>query len=122
MLHNKVLLVEDDDLSCFMMEEMLEELGLPFEVARNGQDCVDVLTKRPGEFTSVLMDIHMPVKTGVEALADIRSAPNNPPKDLFVVAVTADIAWHSETTAKAQGFNTVLAKPVSMSGLEKVLT
>ena len=122
MLLNKVLLVEDDDLSCFMMEEMLEELGLPFEVARNGQDCVEMLTERPHEFNSVLMDIHMPVKTGVEALAEIRSAPNDPPRDLYVVAVTADSAWHSESVAKAQGFNTVLPKPVSMSGLEKVLT
>jgi len=121
MTHAHVLLVEDDDMSRFMMSECLETLGFSFEVARDGQECIDILMARPDAFQTVLMDIHMPRKTGLEALSEIRNQGSDPPKNIRVVAVSADVDWHDTKKAQCAGFNDVLPKPVRLSRITEVL-
>ncbi|MGB1208762.1 MAG: response regulator, partial [Paracoccaceae bacterium] len=104
-----------------MMGEMLEMLGMVFEVAKNGSECMERLKANPDRFNTILMDIHMPEKSGVEALADIRGRRDDPPRNMHVVAVTADTAWHDEHRARAAGFNSVLPKPVNMAGVKRAV-
>ena len=121
MAHPHVLLVEDDDMSRFMMSELLETLGFSFEVATNGRECIDMLSHRPDAFGAVLMDIHMPKMTGLEALSEIRRQDSDPPKNIRVVAVSADLDWQNVEKAQRAGFNDVLPKPVRMNKITEVL-
>lgn len=116
-----VLLVEDDEMSRFMMSELLENLGVAFETAKNGEECLDILRARPDDFGTVLMDIHMPKKTGLEAVSEIRANETDPPKNIRVIAVSADVGWHDVRKARAAGFSDVLPKPVRMSKISAVL-
>ena len=69
----RVLLVEDNEINCEIMEFMLEEAGAQVATANDGKSAVDVFTaSAPGTFDCVLMDLMMPVMSGYEASRVIR--------------------------------------------------
>jgi len=72
----KVLLVEDDHSTQFMMAEMLDAVGVEFEVANDGQECIDKLGSDAARFDAVFLDIHMPRKSGLDALLEIHKRPS----------------------------------------------
>jgi CheY-like chemotaxis protein len=117
----KILLAEDDALTRFMMSEMLEELDLEFDTCADGAQCVDLVQTNPDVYGLILMDIHMPNRTGIEAMNLIRGAYAHPPRDIPIVAVTADQSWQDSKRVKDAGFTDVLSKPVSFVGLEDQL-
>ncbi len=121
MSDSKVLLVEDDDLTQFMMGEMLDAFGVCFEVANDGQECIDMLAEDAGRFDAILLDIHMPKKSGLDAISEIRSHKNNPPRGMRVLALTADPAWHDKERVRKAGFNDVISKPVTMEKIRAAL-
>jgi len=84
----KVLLVEDDHSTQFMMAEMLDAVGVEFEVANDGQECIDKLGSDAARFDAVFLDIHMPRKSGLDALLEIRSDTKDPPKNIHIIALT----------------------------------
>ncbi len=118
----KVLLAEDDDLARFMMSEMLDELGFDFDSCADGIECVDRVISEPNSYALVLMDIHMPNRTGIEAAQMIRAIQSDPPNNLPIIAVTADRNWQNPKRASEVGFTDVLPKPVSMNSLSAQLS
>ncbi len=117
-MRNKILLAEDDALTRFMMSEMLDELEFDYDVCKNGEECIQMVSASPGTYALVLMDIHMPQKTGIEATKDIRAADSDPPRSIPIVAITADQHWQNPARCNAAGFDDVMPKPVSMNELE----
>lgn len=113
----KVLVVEDDPLSAFMMEELLETLGLEAELARSATECLALLEDDPNSFALVLMDIHMPDMTGDQAVIRLRATDTHPPRDVPVVAVTADPVWSDPSRRQTVGLTDYLAKPVDVEAL-----
>lgn len=118
-MNTKVLLVEDDAITRFMMTEMCSELGYACETVACGQECIDRLEVDPSGIDLILMDIHMPRVSGLDANTHIRNAETDPPKNLPVVAVTADEHWHNVHRCRAAGFNDVLPKPVTLERLRQ---
>lgn len=116
----RVLIVEDDVLSSFMMEELCIALGITAEVVNSGEACLATLARRPMDFDLVLMDIHMPELSGAEAIQEIRKAHYHPPRDIPIVALTADQRWASVKLREEHGINGYLAKPVSPDALMSV--
>lgn len=113
----KILVVEDDPLSAFMMEELLTTLGIMVEVTRSAEDGLERLHADPGGFTLVLMDIHMPDMTGDQAVIRLRQTDAHPPRNIPVVAVTADPVWADPTKRQTVGLTDYLAKPVDVEAL-----
>lgn len=120
MTSSTVMIVEDDELSSFMMSELLSTLGVDVETASSGAECLDRLSTEPGKFGLVLMDIHMPVQTGDQTTAKIRSFGQHPPKNLPVVAVTADPVWSDESRRESVGLDDYLPKPIAAQELANV--
>ena len=120
-MKKKVLLVEDDPASRFMMTEMLEDLGYQSVCAENGQMGVDAARDMAAEIGLILMDIHMPVKSGDEAIGEIRRMESDPPRSVPVFAVSADHVWQDKVRASAHGFNGTVSKPVRLAALREVL-
>lgn len=116
---NKVLLAEDDRLTRFMMSEMLAELDCDFDICENGDQALGMVIENPAEYALILMDVHMPVVTGVEAMTRIRAVAQNPPRDIPIVAVTADQQWQNSSKCVRAGFDDVLPKPISLDNLRK---
>ncbi len=121
MAGSRVLLVEDDEITQYMMGEMLSAAGVLYEVANDGQECLDILNDRPDQFDAILLDIHMPKKSGLAAVSEIRTHSEDPPRGIYVVAVTADTAWHSVDRARKVGFDDVISKPVTMDKIKSKL-
>ena len=67
-----LVIAEDEEELREMLVEQLEVLGLEILTAPNGQDALDVITQR-NDIDGILSDINMPVMTGLQLLAEIRS-------------------------------------------------
>ncbi len=69
----RVLLVEDNEINCEIVEFMLKDAGAEVVTANDGKAAVDVFVQSaPGTFDCVLMDLMMPVMSGYEAARVIR--------------------------------------------------
>ena len=110
---HKVLLIEDDEFTRFMMREIISGLGVEVEIASNGDEGCKLLEKQPGEFGLVLMDLHMPVMSGIDATNKIRNEVDDPPRQVPIIAVTADVTYHNTSRVEELGMNGYTSKPVS---------
>lgn len=115
-----VLVVEDNPVNATVNRLMLERMGVPVVVARNGRQALEELKNH--RFRLVLMDISMPEMDGVEATRIIRSGKEehidaNTP----IVALTAHTLDGDETEFRQAGMDQVLSKPVSLDQLQTVV-
>ena len=109
----KILLVEDDYFTRFMMQEIIDTLGIAVDIAENGQEGCDQLDLYPGDYGLVLMDIHMPKLSGVDATRLIRESPIDPPRNVAIIAVTADAQYHDASVVSKYGMDGYIAKPIT---------
>ncbi|KAM9907758.1 hypothetical protein OXX69_006302 [Metschnikowia pulcherrima] len=65
-----VLVVEDNSINQAILGAFLRKHKIHYQIAKNGQEAVDKW--RTGGFHLVLMDIQLPVKSGIEATKEIR--------------------------------------------------
>ncbi len=108
-----VLLVEDNDFNRDIAAEVLNELGISFTVAVNGQEAVDLVMARP--FDLVLMDIQMPVMDGLTATKLIRADSRF--RSLPVLAMTAHAMTGDRERSIDAGMNDHITKPISFDEL-----
>ena len=88
------------------------------EFAFHGQEALDILETQ--SFDVILMDIHMPVKDGIETTLEIR-ASGKPWADTVIVALTADPDFQQKRVCRNIGMNDALSKPVKRKDLLDVL-
>ncbi|CCE85420.1 Piso0_005016 [Millerozyma farinosa CBS 7064] len=65
-----VLVVEDNAINQAILGAFLRKHRISYQIAKNGQEAIDKW--RSGGFHLVLMDIQLPVKSGIEATKEIR--------------------------------------------------
>lgn len=102
----KILIAEDNDSNFVLMTYILKKF-YQFDRARNGQEAVEMVDK--DQYDIVLMDIKMPVMTGLEATKLIKAKY----PDLPVVALTANAFDSDRQAAVEAGCDDFLSKPVS---------
>jgi len=121
-LKKKILVVDDDPTTRFMMTEFLDALGYPHVVVANGCECLATLVTDPDGFDLILMDIHMPYITGLDSTTWIRGLEIDPPRSIPIIALTADTRYHNIADLLPFGMSDVLSKPVSMDQLDAKLS
>lgn len=111
-----VLTVDDDMINLKLLKSMLMKSAKVAEVieAKNGSDAVDVLKSRD-DIDLVLLDIIMPVMSGIEMLQVIRADTNL--RQVPVVVLTTDETKKCE--ALDVGANDFLMKPIRSDDLFK---
>ena len=82
----KILLAEDDRISCHMMQAMLTEWGYDVVIARNGHQAWEILCGEQAPQLAIL-DWVMPEMDGVEVCRNVRQAENE--RYTYVVLLTA---------------------------------
>ena len=111
----RILLVDDNLVNLKFATILLGKHGHHVVTAENGKECLDALEKVV--FDLILMDIHMPVMTGEEALSAIRTKEEGTSSHQRVIALTA-YAFHSEKDRfLAEGFDGYLSKPIEQREL-----
>jgi len=112
----KVLIVDDNVMTRDLIKDLLTEMGHQVVAeAENGDDAVKAYTAQRPEL--VLMDLIMPGKNGLEALAEIK-AIDPAAKVVMVTAVEQDILSEQLMGKGAIG---VLRKPFMYAELENIL-
>lgn len=112
---SKILLVEDNEINQEIILGLLEKSGIEIDIARNGQEAVDMFNTHKYEL--ILMDIQMPIMDGYEATNHIRNIDMNIP----IIALTANVRKEDILKTKAVGMNEHLNKPIEVSSLYNVL-
>ena len=112
-----ILLVEDNDFNQAVACEMLSQAGFVVDLAENGQIALDKIQETA--YDLVLMDMQMPVMSGVVATQEIRKLPRY--KDLPIVAMTANAMQADRERCRDAGMNDHVAKPIEPDDLWKAL-
>ncbi len=111
----RVLLVEDNEINCEIVEFMLREAGAEVVTANDGKEAVDLFAEAaPGTFDCILMDLMMPVMSGYEAAHVIRGMNRSDAKSVPIIALSANAFEEDVALAKDAGMNEHLAKPVDI--------
>lgn len=110
-----VLIAEDNQLNQRTVEMILHKIGHQTVCTGNGQEALE--RWRLGSFDAILMDIHMPVMNGVEALEQIRSEEQATGLRTPIIALTADALKGVEEQLKKAGFDGYLTKPLKIKDL-----
>ncbi len=115
--HAEILLVEDNKLNQIAALGLLKKMQLNVTVANNGAEAIDWVQKK--HFSTVLMDLHMPIMGGLEATRHIRTLPEG--EKVPIIALTADVMGDVITSCKAAGMDGYLSKPMNAELLAECL-
>ena len=110
---NRLLLVDDDEITRLVAREMLTQLGLDITEAGDGRTALAMLDA--SEFDAVLLDVEMPGLDGRATIREIRSRDHL--RDLPVIAMTS----HDRADAQAEGMTDYIAKPLNEEEVERVM-
>ena len=103
--NRKVLVVEDNKINQMITKKILEKNKMECLVADNGMDAIKLVQENA--FDVVLMDIHMPGISGIEATQEIRKFN----KQLPIIALTAVTIDENLDDFYRAGFNEIIPKP-----------
>ncbi|TPV35669.1 response regulator [Paucihalobacter ruber] len=111
----KILVVEDNKINQMITKKILNKMNLTCDIVENGEDAVEHVKKT--NYNVVLMDIHMPGISGIEATKIIRSFD----KDLTIFALTAVTLEDKMQEFDEAGFTDIISKPFKQEDFEKKL-
>jgi CheY-like chemotaxis protein len=83
--------------------------------ATDGRQAVDIVDRERGAFDVVLLDMHMPVMSGYEALAELRTRYSK--AQLPIVALTAAALLSEQERCMALGADGFVTKPIDADKL-----
>jgi CheY-like chemotaxis protein len=122
-----ILLVDDDEDDCLLVEEALKSIDLvnEFRVARDGKEMIEYLNgcKASSHIAwpdLILLDLNMPRQDGREALREMRADPMF--RSIPVVIFTTSRAVRDVNLCYELGANAYLIKPMSFEGLAEMLS
>ena len=111
----RVLLVEDNQINCEIVEYILQDAGAEVMTAHDGRAAVDAFgASAPGSFDCILMDLMMPVMSGYEAARVIRGLERADAGTVPIIALSANAFEEDVALAKDAGMNEHLSKPVDI--------
>ena len=112
----RVLVVDDNDMNRLVATTILGNYGTVIFEAADGQEAVEFLRREAVEV--VLLDIQMPVMSGLEAAEVIRREIST---TLPIIALTANAIRGESEKCLAAGMNDYLAKPFVEAALIKMI-
>jgi signal transduction histidine kinase/CheY-like chemotaxis protein len=110
-----LLMAEDNELNVLVAKTFLEKWGAKIDVAVNGEEAVRKLDINKHQI--ILMDMHMPVMDGYEAVKIIRNKGINIP----IIALTASLPSEVEERARDLSINAIVTKPFEPDEFLKLL-
>ncbi len=111
----KILVVEDNKINQMITKKILTKMNLFCEIVDNGESAVDMI--KNNAYDIVLMDIHMPGISGIEATKIIRTFD----EELTIFALTAVTIEDKMHEFEEAGFTDIIPKPFKQEEFEKKL-
>jgi two-component system cell cycle response regulator DivK len=110
MANELILVVEDNAQNLKLARDLLQVNGYRTLEAETGEDGVTLAGKHSPDL--VVMDIHLPGISGIEALARLRAEPTTRP--IPVIAFTASVMPQDRSEILAAGFDAFVSKPINL--------
>jgi len=103
----RILLVEDDPISCLFYQELLDSPDIELLIANSGKEAL--LMARNHKLDVIMMDIRLPDANGLEIVKEIRKFD----RQVRIIAQTANAMIYDEKKAIEAGCNDYISKPVN---------
>jgi len=111
-----VLLAEDNEVNRQVAAMHLKTIGWSHRHVWDGEAALHEALTTP--FDLILMDLQMPVLSGIEVIERIRSQPG-PNRDAPIIALTASVMVEEQARVRLAGADEILGKPYRRRELEK---
>ncbi len=110
---HRVLVVDDKLYNRQLLKDLLESLGFEVDTAEDGQEAIDkALNWQPA---AIIMDIVMPVKSGLETTQEMRQRSEL--KGVLIIAVSASVTEEDREMSLQVGCDAFLPKPIQLDRL-----
>lgn len=113
-----ILLAEDYEPNIMVASAILDEIGCHYRVARNGKEALELY--KNNVFSLLLMDLQMPLMSGLEATKHIRDWEKQENKSpVPIIGVTAYATPEDRRRCLESGMTDYIAKPYDAKVLQK---
>ena len=114
----RVLVAEDNPVNRKLVVTLLQKRGHEVRAVEDGRAAVNAVASAPRDgFDVVVMDVQMPVMSGLEATRAIRSSEQSGASRLPIVALTAHAMQGDRERCLAAGMDGYLPKPIDVDDL-----
>ena len=115
MKHNKLLVVDDEHLIRWSLEQNLKKQGYEIVTAGTGEDALRLVREEQPDL--VLLDIQLPGISGIDVLEKIKEHD----EDIIVIMVTANSGLENAVKAMRLGAYDYVSKPFNLEELSIVV-
>ncbi len=112
-----VLVVDDNETNCRLLAALIESFGMTCDIAHSGEQAIGLVQK--DAYDAVLLDLHMPGMSGVEAAGELGKLKTD--SELPLIAVTAALESIGDEKLREAGFREIVTKPLSPAALYAAL-
>lgn len=116
----RILIAEDNDLNSFMLSHLLESWGCQVDIVTNGRLAVEYTNLH--DYDLVMMDTHMPLMSGYEAIREIRKISDPRKANLPILTISASVLDHEQAAAYEAGADCVIGKPFDPTDLHQKIS
>lgn len=109
----RILIVEDEDDSCEILNFVLTSCGAEATVARSASEAYDLIKRQ--RFDVIISDIGMPEEDGYSLIKKIRALPVALGGAVAAIALTAYARNEDRVKAQETGFQMHISKPIEPS-------
>jgi len=115
-----ILIADDNPINLELVTTLLNQLGAIITQATDGREAIELASSH--KYDLILMDIHMPNVSGLEAAQKIRKYEATISRHTPIVALTADIMPETKERVETSGMDDYLIKPVDENMLIDTLS
>jgi len=118
-----IMLVDDNEIDIFIHKEIIKQLPTATFVLSfsSAQTALDYLSNTQNEWPQlILLDIEMPVMTGLDFLEIYDTMPTEQRSNCRVVLLSSSLNNHLQTISKKSVFD-LLEKPLNIEKLNRAL-
>jgi signal transduction histidine kinase/CheY-like chemotaxis protein len=114
----KILVAEDNQMNQKLIQHLLEQWQIDFDIVNNGVEAVETLRQKANDYNLVLMDIQMPEMDGYTTTEKIRYDLH---LGIPIIAMTAHALAGEKEKCLGAGMDDYISKPLNEEQLYKLI-
>jgi len=115
---NKVLIVDDNEMTAMILQNAFESLGAEADIVNSGGSALERLSSMaPNTYLLVFMDIFMPDMKGFDVAAQFRAMDREDAITLPIIGMSGNSSSQLVEEAISSGMNALLLKPINKASI-----